>query len=75
MIVQCEQCGFYFEDNFRSTICPHGAFPANDGNNNFSVHDGAYLGDEKPTYGMSDLRAAYAAWWMIEMLRAVLAAR
>ena len=43
MIVRCEQCLWYFDDEFRSTLCPHAAFPANDGQNNFEVHNDAYL--------------------------------
>lgn len=44
MIVYCEVCERYFEDEFRSTVCPHNAFPANDGDNNFAIHEGTYLG-------------------------------
>lgn len=43
MIVSCEKCGASFEDEYRSTICPHSAFPANDGSNNFKVHEDAYF--------------------------------
>lgn len=46
MIVRCKQCQMYFEDCYRSTICPHDPFPANDGNNNFEVHNDAYLSPE-----------------------------
>ena len=38
MIVKCQKCNRYFDDEFRTTICPHNAFSANDGNNNFEVH-------------------------------------
>lgn len=48
MIVLCFKCGMHFEDQFRTTICPHEAFPANDGNNNFKMHDDAYLSLEPP---------------------------
>lgn len=43
MIVKCDKCSSRFEDEYRSTICPHGTFPVNDGNNVFAVHEGAYL--------------------------------
>ena len=43
MIVQCTVCGSCFEDEYRSWVCPHDAFPANDGHNNFKVHDDAPL--------------------------------
>ncbi len=48
MIVQCKICRMYLEDEFRSVLCPHTAFAANDGSNNFSVHDDAYLSDRPP---------------------------
>jgi hypothetical protein len=48
MIVQCDTCKKYFEDEYRSTLCPHVAFLANDGNNNFSINDDAYIGDLHP---------------------------
>jgi hypothetical protein len=38
VVVICEQCGARFEDEYRTTICPHGTFAANDGRNNFSHH-------------------------------------
>lgn len=41
MIVKCVACKMYFDDEFRSTLCPHDAFPANDGSNNFTVHEDA----------------------------------
>ena len=46
MIVKCQKCNRYFDDEFRTTICPHNAFSANDGNNNFEVHHDSYLSDE-----------------------------
>lgn len=51
MIVQCARkdgCGRFFDDEFRTTICLHEAFPANDGKNNFTTHDDAYLSDYSP---------------------------
>ena len=48
MIIQCNHCQVYFEDEFRSTLCPHRAFLANDGRNNFSIHEDAYLSFEHP---------------------------
>ena len=49
MIVQCEKCGAYFEDEYRLTTCPHLAFNANDGYNNFAVHEDAYLDVNPPS--------------------------
>ena len=38
----------HFDDEFRTTICPHEAFAANDGRNNFRVHEDAYLSTDPP---------------------------
>jgi predicted nucleic acid-binding Zn-ribbon protein len=46
MIVQCDKCGTRFEDVYRSTLCPHAAFPANDGNNVFTVHEDSYIEEQ-----------------------------
>lgn len=54
MIVQCPECRKYFEDHSRSYVCPHATFPANDGKNNFTVHNDAYLSDE-PTSKQKEL--------------------
>lgn len=43
MIICCMKCHLRFDDEFRDTICPHDAFPANDGNNNFRVHHDSAL--------------------------------
>jgi hypothetical protein len=56
MITKCKKCKKYFEDEFRSYICPHDAFPANDGNNNFKVHNDSYLGDSIPTFLQKPIR-------------------
>jgi hypothetical protein len=48
MIIKCEKCDKWFEDVYRSTQCPHQAFPANDGKNNFAVHDDAYISASEP---------------------------
>jgi hypothetical protein len=39
---------WHFDDEYRTTICPHEAFAANDGKNNFRVHEDAYLAPEPP---------------------------
>jgi hypothetical protein len=44
MIVQCPDCKRRFDDEFRTTICPHETFAANDGLNNFAHHPESYLG-------------------------------
>lgn len=43
MIVQCETCRKTFDDEFRSTTCPHNTFAANDGQNNFAHHPDSHL--------------------------------
>lgn len=45
MIVKCDVCYRYFDDEFRMTICPHDTFAANDGNNNFAHHPKSWLED------------------------------
>lgn len=49
MIIKCAKCDKWFEDVYRDIGCPHDAFPANDGENNFVVHDDAYLSDVEPS--------------------------
>ena len=53
MIVQCTKCKKFFEDMFRSTICPHDTFPANDGTNHFYHHPEAYLSELDPEKDLS----------------------
>lgn len=48
MIKPCADCQRWFEDQYRSTICPHQTFPANNGNNVFMHHGDAYLSDTPP---------------------------
>lgn len=48
MIVQCKRCNVWFDDEFRSTICSHQTFAANDGMNNFTHHPESYLNDDPP---------------------------
>lgn len=48
MIVQCQRCKMWFEGCYRSTLCPHRAFPANDGSNNFEVHENSWLDVNPP---------------------------
>jgi hypothetical protein len=44
MIVTCSRgCGARFDDEFRTTICPHETFAANDGHNNFAHHPEAFI--------------------------------
>lgn len=57
MITKCEKCGAKYEDEYRSIVCPHNAFPANDGNNVFTTHDDAYL--EQPAGGSGVYDADY----------------
>lgn len=48
MIVQCPDCKRRFDDEFRTWVCPHKAFAANNGDNTFTVHEDAYLEAESP---------------------------
>lgn len=44
MIIDCPHgCGARLDDEFRTTVCPHETFAANDGGNNFRHHPEAYL--------------------------------
>lgn len=43
MIVKCSECRRTFDDTYRSTLCPHETFPANDGANNFVHHPESHL--------------------------------
>jgi len=36
-------CGARFDDEFRTTVCPHETFAANDGRNNFAHHPESVL--------------------------------
>lgn len=48
MIVRCQVCEMYFDDEFRLTNCPHHTFPANDGTNHFRHHLDSYLSEFAP---------------------------
>jgi len=48
VIVQCDSCKRYFDNEFRLTYCPHDTFAANDGKNNFVHHPESYLSSEAP---------------------------
>ena len=48
MIVLCDGCGMWYDDEYRWTICPHQTFAANNGNNNFVHNDQAYIGAAHP---------------------------
>lgn len=54
MIIQCDQCKKYYDDEFRNTTCPHDTFLANDGQNNFKHYNDAWLNDNLPKRGFSD---------------------
>lgn len=38
MIVICKDCDARYDDQYRTTICPHDTFAANDGQNHFAHH-------------------------------------
>lgn len=46
MIVYCNKCKKYYDDEFRLTYCPHQVFPANDGKNNFEWKYDSYISDK-----------------------------
>lgn len=48
MIIKCPLCGMHFEDDYRTWVCPHDTFAANDGKNNFAHHPEAYLSKDPP---------------------------
>lgn len=48
MIVRCQECKVYFDDEFRRTNCPHHTFPVNDGDNHFRHYPEAYLSELAP---------------------------
>lgn len=48
MIVKCPHCPMYFDDEFRTTVCPHEAFSANDGRGHFKKKETAYLSEKEP---------------------------
>jgi len=48
MIVKCESCKKFYDDEFRTTTCPHETFPANDGRNHFRHHLESYLSESPP---------------------------
>lgn len=43
MKVYCAQCDTRYDDEFRTTICPHETFAANDGKNNFAHHPESFI--------------------------------
>lgn len=45
MRLQCVKCNARFDDEFRTTICPHETFAANDGKNHFQHHPESVLDD------------------------------
>jgi len=49
MIITCPHgCGARFDDEYRTTVCPHGTFAANDGRNNFAHHPESFLESPDP---------------------------
>ena len=61
----CDDCNMAFEDVYRSTLCPHDTFAANDGHNNFAHHPEAYLKPLKEALAEErdrQLNAIVAGW-------------
>lgn len=54
MILKCNTCFKYFDDQFRDTSCPHDTFSANDGKNNFKHYSESWLNDHYPLIGFQD---------------------
>ena len=48
MIVKCPNCPKYFDDQFRTTLCPHDTFMANNGQNWFSYYPQSWLANREP---------------------------
>ena len=65
MIVQCDSCKRYFDNEFRLTYCPHDTFAANDGKNNFAHHPESYLSSEAPK-SMRD-HPHLLHWWALTL--------
>lgn len=61
MIIKCLECNKYFDDEFRTTSCPHDTFSANDGKNNFKHYPGAWLNDKPAIQGTAQYRE-YKEW-------------
>lgn len=55
MIVKCPSCPKFFDDQFRTTICPHDTFSANDGWNNFKHYPESWLADSEPKRTVTDM--------------------
>lgn len=51
MIVKCDQCAKFYDDQFRNTDCPHDTFLANDGQNNFKYYPESWLALHMPRRG------------------------
>lgn len=61
MIVKCDNCPAEYDDEFRSSICPHDTFAANDGRNHHVHHPKAYLSTD-PTTERGYTAPLYVAW-------------
>jgi|HubBroStandDraft_2_1064218.scaffolds.fasta_scaffold357458_2 hypothetical protein len=53
MIVQCDKCKMYYDDQFGLTLCDpatgcHQTFAANDGQNNFKHYPESWFGAHPP---------------------------
>ena len=65
MIVQCDSCKRYFDNEFRLTYCPHDTFAANDGENNFAHHSESYLSSEAPKSTRDHPHLLH--WWALTL--------
>lgn len=68
MIVQCEKCKKFYDDEFRDTGCPHNTFSANDGWNNFKHYPLSWLDDKLPSIENSEA-GIYNNWYQSVKLK------
>jgi hypothetical protein len=60
MIVLCPDCHAWFDDEFRTWVCPHDTFAANDGQNHFAHHPESVL---EPEPLQQRRTQSWVAWW------------
>ena len=60
MIIQCQICQKFFDDEYRSTFCKHDTFLANDGHNNYKHYPASYLSDKAPHFTQSPKPEVFA---------------
>ncbi len=66
MTVTCASCGAEFDDEFRTTICPHATFAANDGTNRFAHHPESVLRRPSTTIEIGTILSGRTKRGMVE---------